>query len=46
MVDSIPLDESCEMLDGEVNDEDWDKNVADSDITHILVKWGRVTLKC
>jgi len=32
------------VLDGYVNDEEWDKadnkNVADSDDTHILVKWG------
>ena len=35
-------DEDCEVLDGEVNDEAWDKNgnknVADSDDTHNLIK--------
>ena len=37
MVDSVPPDEGCEVLDGEVTDEKWDKNgnryVADSDDT-------------
>ena len=46
MLDSAPPDESCEVLDGEVNDEERDKNdnknIADSDDTHIVVKWGRL----
>ena len=40
---SGPPDEVCRVVDGEVNDEEWDKNgnknVADNDDTHILVKW-------
>ena len=44
VVNSVPPDEGYEKLDGEVKDEEWDKNdnknVADSDDTHILVKWG------
>ena len=43
MVDSVPPDEDCEVPDGEVNDEEWDRNdnkyIADSDDTHIMVKW-------
>ena len=42
--DSVPPDEGCEVLDGEVNDEEWNKNdnkdFADCDDTNILVKWG------
>ena len=26
VVDSVPPDEGCEVLDGEVNNEEWDKN--------------------
>ena len=41
---SVPPDEGCEVLDGVVNHEEWDKNdnnnVADSDDTHTSVKWG------
>ena len=37
------------MRDEEVNDEEWDKNdilnVADSDDSHISIKWG-VIIKC
>ena len=44
MVDSVPPDKGCEVLDGEMYDEEWNqndnKNVADSDGTQILVKWG------
>ena len=44
MADSVLPDEGCKVLDGEGNDEEWDKNdnknVADSDDTHILVKEG------
>ena len=36
--------EGCEVLDGETNDEEWDKNcnknAVDSDDTHNLIKWG------
>ena len=38
-----------EVLDREVTDKEWDKNerenVADSDDTNILVKWG-IIIKC
>ena len=38
------------MLDGDVNDEELDKNdnqnVPDSNEIHILVKWGGVIIKC
>ena len=44
MVDSVPPDEGCEVLGGEVNNEEFDtndnKNYADSNDTHILVEWG------
>ena len=44
VVHSVPLDEGCEVLDGEMNDEGWDKNgnknVADTDDTHNLMKRG------
>ena len=44
MVDSVPPDEGCEVLDGEVTDEKWDKNgnryFADSDDTQNLMKLG------
>ena len=50
MVDSVPADEDCEVLDREVNDEEWDKNdnknVADSDDTHISIKWVGGIIKC
>ena len=49
MVDGVPPDEGYEMLDGEMDDEEWDKtnnkNVAGSDDTQNLIKWG-VILKC
>ena len=42
MADSVLPDEGCKVLDGEGNDEEWDKNdnknMADSDDIHILVK--------
>ena len=48
VVESVQPHEGREVLDGEV-DEEWDKNdnknVADSDDTYILVKWGVIT-KC
>ena len=44
MVGSVPPDEGCEVLDGEMNDEECDKNgkntVADSNDTQNLIKWG------
>ena len=44
VIDSVPPDEGCEVHGGEVNYEEWDKignkNVADSNDTHILVTWG------
>ena len=44
MVHIVTPNEGCEVLDGEVNDEEWDKNdnqnVADSDDTYNLIKWG------
>ena len=50
MVDIVPPDEGCEVLDGEVNNKERDKNgnkyVADSDDTHNLIKWGWVIIKC
>ena len=49
VVDSVPPDKCCEVLNGGVNDEEWDKsdnrNVADSDDGHILIKWGAI-IKC
>ena len=43
LVDSVPPHKGCEMLDGEVTDEEWDENgsetFADSDDAHILLKW-------
>ena len=44
MVNSVPPDEGYEVLDGEMDNEEWDKtnnkNVADSDDTQNLMKWG------
>ena len=41
---NVPPDEGCEVLKGKVTDEKWDKNdnknAADSDGTHILIKLG------
>ena len=38
VVDSVPPDKGCEVLDGEF---------ADSDASHILLKWGVVVIiKC
>ena len=43
MVDNVPPDEGCEVFDGEVNDEEWDKMTIKK-----LVKWGGgvVIVKC
>ena len=42
MVDTVPPDEHCKVLEEELNGEEWDKSdnkdVAHSDDTHILVK--------
>ena len=35
VVDSIPLDEGCEVFDGEVIDEEWDKN--DNNMLQIMM---------
>jgi len=44
IVDSVPPDKACEVLDGEVNYNEWgkndDENVADINETHNLVKFG------
>ena len=44
MAASFPPNKGCEVLDGEVTDEEWDKNhnknVADSDYTQILINRG------
>ena len=41
-MDSVLTDENFEVLDGEMNDEEWDKNgnknLADSDDSHDLIK--------
>ena len=40
----------CEVLDGEMKDEKWEengnKNGADWDDIHNLIKWGGVNIKC
>ena len=52
MVDSVPPDEGCEVLDGEMNDEEWvrngNKSIADSDDILNVIKWGGggVSMKC
>ena len=42
VIDSVPPDEGCEVLDGEMDDEEWNKNdninAAGSDDTHNLIK--------
>ena len=42
MVDSVPPDEGCDMLDGEVANEEWNKNdnknVFDSGESYTLVE--------
>ena len=44
VVNSVPPDKSCVVLDGELTHEKWDENesenFADSDDGHILLKWG------
>ena len=53
VVDSVPLDKGCEVLDDdwthEQLDENDSENFADSDDGHILLKWGggeRVIIRC
>ena len=50
VVGSAPPDKGCEMLDGaltyEYYDENDSKNFADSDDSHILLKWEEVITKC
>ena len=49
VVESVPPDKSCEVLDGELTHKLWgeydSENFADSDDSHILLKWGVIT-KC
>ena len=44
MVDSVPSEKGCEVLDGELTHGQRDKNdntnFADSDDSHVLLKWG------
>ena len=44
MVDSVPPDKGCKVIDGELTHEQWDKNDSenfpDSNDAHILLKWG------
>ena len=44
MVDSVPPDKGCEVLDGELAHEYWgendNNNFAGSDDIYILLKWG------
>ena len=44
MVDSVPPDKGCEVLDGELTREQRDKNngenFVDSNDIHIQLKWG------
>ena len=50
VVDSVPPDKGCEVLDGEFTHEKWDENnsenSADSPDSHVLLKWGGVITKC
>ena len=43
MVESVSPDKGCKMLDGELTHEEWDENdsenFADSDDSHIMLKW-------
>ena len=45
VVDSVPSDKGCEVLDGGLNHEYWDENdsenFVDNDDTYILLKWGK-----
>ena len=42
VLDSVPPDKCCKVLDGELNSE----NFADSDGHILLKKWGGVIIKC
>ena len=49
MVDCAPLENSCEVFDGELIHKKWDENDSENfdnnDNTHILLKWRRGSLK-
>ena len=49
VVDSVPPDKGCEVLDGELTheyqDENDSENFADSNDSHILLTW-KVIIKC
>ena len=47
VVDSVPPNKGCEVLDRKLNHEKWDESekFIDSDDSHILLKWG-VIIKC
>ena len=49
VVESVPPDKGCEVLDGELTHEKWDENdsenLTDIDDSHTLLKWG-VIIKC
>ena len=41
LVDSVAPNEGCEVLGGELSDEEWDKNDNKNfAVTSILIKWG------
>ena len=44
MIESVPPDTGCEVLDGGLTHQKWDENdsenVADNDDGHIMLKWG------
>ena len=49
VVESVPPDKGCEVLDGELTHKKWDENDSENltDIvdSHTLLKWG-VIIKC
>ena len=49
VVDSVPPNKGCEVLYGELTHEQWgendNENFADSNDSHILLKWG-IIIKC
>ena len=48
MVDSVPPENGCEVLDEELTHEYWgendNNNTAGSDDSHILLKWGVIII--
>ena len=50
VVDSVPPDRGCEVLDAELTHEQWDKkdsdDFADSDDVDILLNWRGVIIEC